>query len=109
MTRIIPERVQCIKPGLTYSTWFAIKAPARPAAEPAITNLAYQETTGQLSLTPGDYWITVTAAGDKSTVAFDSGGTLALEGKVNYTVIARDPADGEDIGGNIVTVILLTD
>jgi hypothetical protein len=43
------------------------------------------------------------------TTDFDSGGTLALEGKVNYTVIARDPADGEDIGGNIVTVILLTD
>ena len=41
--------------------------------------------------------------------AYFAGGTLALEGNVNYTVIARDPAEGEDIGGNLVTLTLLTD
>ncbi len=61
-------------------------------ATPAISALSYQETTGQLALTPGDYWITVTAAGDKATVAFDTGATLALDAGVNYTVIARDPS-----------------
>ena len=77
--------------------------------EPAISGLAYGQGTGQIELPPGDYWITVTAAGDKSVVAFDTGATLALEGGVNYTVIARDPASGEDIGSNLITVTLLTD
>ena len=77
--------------------------------EPAIPGLAYGETTGQLPLTPGDYWVTVTAAGDKSVVAFDSGATLALEGGVNYTVIARDPSAEEVSGSPLINVILLTD
>ena len=78
-------------------------------AEPAISDLAYQETTGQLALSPGDYWITVTAAGDKSVVAFDSGATLALEAGVNYTVIARDPSESEGSGSPLINVTLLTD
>ena len=64
-------------------------------AEPVITGLAYGEATAQLQATPSDYWVTVTAAGDKSVVAFDSGGTLALDGDVNYTVIARDLSEGQ--------------
>ena len=77
--------------------------------DPAIENLAYTETTGQIPLTPGDYWITVTAAGDKSVVAFDTGGLLALEGGVNYTIIARDPSAEEVSGLPLIRVTLLTD
>jgi hypothetical protein len=64
-------------------------------AAPVISNLAYGEATARLQATPSDYWVTVTAAGDKSFVAFDSGGTLALDGDVNYTVIARDLSEGQ--------------
>lgn len=78
-------------------------------AEPAITDLAYSETTDQLQVAPGDYWITVTAAGDKSVVAFDSGGTLSLKGGTNYTVIARDPSADEVSGKPLIDLILLTD
>jgi hypothetical protein len=78
-------------------------------ADPAISNLAYAESTGQLPLAPGDYWITVTAAGDTSVVVFDTGGTLGLEGGVNYTIIARDLAADEVAGSNLINVILLTD
>lgn len=78
-------------------------------AAPAISGLVYQQATGQLALTPGDYWVTVTAAGDKSVVAFDSAGTLALEAGVNYTVIARDPSVEEGAGSPLIRVTLLTD
>ncbi len=77
--------------------------------EPAIPGLAYTGTSGQIPLSPGDYWITVTAAGDKSVVAFDTGGVLALEGGVNYTVIARDPSVTEVVGLPLIRVTLLTD
>jgi hypothetical protein len=53
--------------------------------DPAISGLAYGETTDQIALTPGDYWITVTAAGDRSVVAFDTGATVALEGAAPTT------------------------
>ena len=78
-------------------------------ATPAISDLSYQERTGQLAVTPGDYWITVTVAGDKSTVAFDTGGPLGLEAGVNYTVIARDPSVQEGAGSPLINVTLLTD
>ena len=78
-------------------------------AAPVISGLAYGETTDQLQVAPGDYWITVTAAGDQSVVAFDTGGTLALEAGVNYTVIARDPQPGMPDGSPLINVILLTD
>jgi hypothetical protein len=78
-------------------------------ADPAIAGLAYKESTGQLALTPGDYWVTVTAAGDKAVVAFDSGAPLALEGGVNYTVIARDPSSEEVEGNPLIQLTLLTD
>ena len=77
-------------------------------AEPVIAGLAYGDYTAQLQATPSDYWITVTAAGDKSVVAFDSGGTLALDGDVNYTVIARDPGEGQ-AGMPLIDVTILTD
>jgi hypothetical protein len=78
-------------------------------ATPQIPGLAYGKSTGQLPLTAGDYWITVTAAGDKSVVAFDTGATLALEAGVNYTVIARDPSVEEVTGSPLINVTLLTD
>ncbi len=78
-------------------------------AEPAIADLAYPATTGQIALTPGDYWVTVTAAGDKAVVAFDSGGALALEAGVNYTVIARDPSPAEISGSPLIELTILTD
>lgn len=78
-------------------------------AEPAISGLAYGESTDQLALPPGDYWVTVTAAGDSSVVAFDSGATLALEGGTNYTVIARDPSMAEGAGSPLINVTILTD
>lgn len=77
--------------------------------DPAIPGLAYKESSGQIPLTPGEYWITVTAAGDKSVVAFDTGGLLALEGSVNYTIIARDPSAEEVSGLPLIRVTLLTD
>ncbi len=79
------------------------------AATPAITNLAYGTATDQLSVPPGDYVITVTATGDKSVVAFSSGATVPLEGGVNYTIIARDPAAGEDPTPNLILPTILTD
>lgn len=77
-------------------------------ATPAISELAYQEFTDQLALTPGAYWITVTAAGDKSVVAFDSGAALQLDGNVNYTVIARDPA-ADETGLPLINATILVD
>ena len=78
-------------------------------AEPAIPGLAYKESTGQLPLTPGEYWITVTAAGDKAVVAFDTGGVVPLEGGTNYTIIARDPSPEEVTGLPLIRVSILTD
>ena len=77
-------------------------------AAPVITNLAYGEATAQLQATPSDYWVTITAAGDKSFVAFDSGGTLALDGDVNYTAIARDLNEGQ-LSVYPIDVSILTD
>ncbi len=76
---------------------------------PAVAGLAFGETTGQLQLAPGAYWVTVTAADDKSVVAFDSGAALALDAGVNYTVIARDPDPVTFDGSPLINVILLTD
>lgn len=79
------------------------------SAGAAVSALAYGEFTEQLAVTPGEYVITVTAAGDKSVVAFSSGAAIALDGAGNYTVIARDPAAGEDPGSNLVLATILTD
>jgi hypothetical protein len=79
------------------------------AATPAINNLTYGTATAQLPVSPGDYVITVTAAGDKSVVAFSSAAPVPLEGGVNYTIIARDPAVGEDPTPNLILPTILTD
>ena len=76
---------------------------------PAVSGLSYQESTGQLSLTPGNYWITVTVAGDPSVVAYQTAGDLTLEAGVNYTVIARDPSIQEGVGQPLIKATLLTD
>ncbi|MDX1734340.1 MAG: hypothetical protein R3228_08230, partial [Halioglobus sp.] len=68
--------------------------------------LAYKESSGQLQVTPGDYWVTVTVAGDKATVAFDSGGTLTLDAETNYKVVARDPSASE-VGMPLILVSIL--
>ncbi len=78
-------------------------------ADPAVSGLAFGETTDQLALSPGDYWITVTAAGDKSIVALDTGGTLNLAPQTNYTIIARDPTTEEVQGAPLIRAIILTD
>lgn len=78
-------------------------------AKPVISDLAYPQTTGQLAVSPGEYWVTVTAAGDKSVVAFDSGATIALEAGVNYTAIARDPSSDEVSGTPLIRLTLLVD
>lgn len=78
-------------------------------AEPAVAGLAYPEATEQLAVAPGDYWVTVTAAGDKSVVAFDSGGTLSLEGGMNYTAVARDPSAEEASGSPLIRLTVLSD
>ena len=78
-------------------------------AQPAVPSLAYGESTGQLPLAPGNYWVTVTVAGDKSQVVYDSGAALKLNGNVNYTVIARDPSLEEVTGSPLINVTILTD
>lgn len=77
--------------------------------DPAISGLAYGETTGQIPVSPGDYWVTVTAAGDKSVVAFDSGGVLTLDAGTNYTVVARDPSAAEAMGMPLILATILAD
>jgi hypothetical protein len=78
-------------------------------AEPAISGLAYPESTGQIDLPPGSYWVTVTAAGDRSVVAFDSGAAIPLDAGTNYTVIARDPSAEEVVGNPLIQLTILTD
>ncbi|RVU29324.1 DUF4397 domain-containing protein [Neptunomonas marina] len=72
-------------------------------AMPAITNLAYGEYTEQLPVAGGEYFVTVTAAGDPNTVVFGAplmGSPTMLSAGGIYTVIARDPAAMEDLGTN---------
>lgn len=78
-------------------------------AEPAIANLAYPDTTAQLAIAPGDYWVTVTAAGDKAVVAFDSGAPITFEAGTHYTAIARDPSPEEVAGNPLIQLTLLVD
>ncbi|WNO10220.1 DUF4397 domain-containing protein [Teredinibacter sp. KSP-S5-2] len=74
-------------------------------ATAAIENLAYRAVTDELPVAAGDYYITVTAAGDKSTVAF-AAGPVTLNAGTNYTVIARDPGTGETGSPLILATIL---
>ena len=74
-------------------------------ATPAITGLAYGEATSQLQVPAGDYYVTVTVAGDASTVAF-AAGPLTLNADSNYTVIARDPGMME-VGSPLILATIL--
>ena len=76
-------------------------------AMPAIMNLEYGSATPQELFPAGDYYVTVTAAGDASTVAF-AAGPIPIEAGNNYTVIARDPGDGE-VGAPLITATVLWD
>ncbi len=76
-------------------------------AAPAIANLAYGEFTDQVVVPGADYYITVTAAGDPTTVAL-AVGPVSIEAGNNYTVIARDPGDGE-AGAPLIQATLLWD
>lgn len=66
-----------------------------PIAEPVISDLAYPQTTGQLVVSPGEYWVTVTAAGDKSVVAFE---LVPVPGAGRLCYHARLPRPGGEIG-----------
>ena len=76
-------------------------------ATPAITGLAYGEATSQLQVPAGDYYVTVTVAGDASTVAF-AAGPLTLNADSNYTVIARDPGMME-VGSPLILATILNE
>jgi hypothetical protein len=75
-------------------------------ATAAIENLAYREATAQIPVASGDYYVTVTAAGDKSVFAF-AAGPLSLEAGTHYTVIARDPTAME-VGAPLILSTILT-
>ena len=77
------------------------------SATPAITSLAYGQFTDEIQVAPGMYFVTVTVAGDASTVAF-AAGPLDLQAAVNYTVIARDPSAMET-GSPLILATILTD
>ena len=76
-------------------------------AMPAIMNLEYGAATPQELFPAGDYYVTVTAAGDATTVAF-AAGPIPIEAGNNYTVIARDPGDGE-VGAPLILATVLWD
>ena len=77
-------------------------------ATPAIANLAYGEATDQLPVPGGDYFVTVTAAGDPTTIAFQTGSALSLDAGSNYTVIARDPGSLE-VGAPLILATVLAE
>lgn len=76
-------------------------------ATPAITGLAYGSATDELPVGQGDYYVTVTAAGDASTVALATG-PLTLNAGTNYTVIARDP-DMSEMGAPLILATILAE
>ncbi|MEF8812881.1 MAG: DUF4397 domain-containing protein [Halovenus sp.] len=52
----------------------------------ALTDVAFGDISDYLALDPGTYTVTITAAGDPGTVAFE--GDVSLEGGTDYTVAA---------------------
>jgi len=74
--------------------------------DPAISALAYRDATAQIPVGAGDYYVTVTAAGDQSVVAYEAG-PLSLSAGTHYTVIARDPGDME-VGAPLILSTILT-
>lgn len=77
-------------------------------ASPAIENLAYGEATEQLPVAAGSYFVSVTAAGDASVIAFQTAAALDLNAGGVYTVIARDPG-GAEVGAPLILVSVLAE
>ncbi|WP_113906930.1 DUF4397 domain-containing protein [Aliidiomarina celeris] len=83
-----------------YVTATADIADAEPAFAGVDFDAAALQTTGNVSLMPGEYYVTVTAAGTKTAAI----GPLLLDfaGGGLYTAIAVDPSEGESLPQLIV-------
>ncbi|HHX8331883.1 TPA: DUF4397 domain-containing protein [Vibrio diabolicus] len=68
-------------------------------SDPTITNFAYKDSVQGLYVAEGTYYVTVTVAGDPSTVAVDSAPVNVMNGVV-YQVVAID--DGNNGGFNLL-------
>lgn len=68
-------------------------------SDPAIANFAYKESVQGVYVAEGSYFVTVTVAGDPSTVAIDSAPVTVMNGVV-YQVVAID--DGNNGGFNLI-------
>ncbi|MGY5783630.1 DUF4397 domain-containing protein [Vibrio chemaguriensis] len=68
-------------------------------SDPTIANFAYKDSVQELYVAEGTYYVTVTVAGDPSTVAVDSAPVNVMNGVV-YQVVAID--DGNNGGFNLL-------
>jgi hypothetical protein len=68
-------------------------------SDPVITDFAYKNSVQGVYVAEGAYFVTVTAAGDPSTVAIDSAPVAVTDGVV-YQVVAID--DGNNGGFNLL-------
>ncbi|HHX8478773.1 TPA: DUF4397 domain-containing protein [Vibrio diabolicus] len=68
-------------------------------SDPTIANFAYKDSVQGLYVAEGTYYVTVTVAGDPSTVAVDSAPVNVMNGIV-YQVVAID--DGNNGGFNLL-------
>lgn len=68
-------------------------------SDPTIANFAYKDSVQGLYVAEGTYYVTVTVAGDPSTVAVDSAPVNVMNGFV-YQVVAID--DGNNGGFNLL-------
>ncbi|WP_104041041.1 DUF4397 domain-containing protein [Vibrio hyugaensis] len=68
-------------------------------SDPAIANFAYKESVQGVYVAEGSYFVTVTVAGDPSTVAIDSAPVTVMNGVV-YQVVAIN--DGNNGGFNLI-------
>lgn len=68
-------------------------------SDPTIVNFAYKDSVQGLYVAEGTYYVTVTVAGDPSTVAVDSAPVNVMNGVV-YQVVAID--DGNNGGFNLL-------
>ena len=68
-------------------------------SDPAIANFAYKDSVQGIYVADGSYYVTVTVAGDPSTVAIDSAPVTLNDGVV-YQVVAID--DGNSGGFNLL-------
>ncbi|HHX8438811.1 TPA: DUF4397 domain-containing protein [Vibrio diabolicus] len=68
-------------------------------SDPTIANFAYKNSVQGLYVAEGTYYVTVTVAGDPSTVAIDSAPVNVMNGVV-YQVVAID--DGNNGGFNLL-------